>query len=53
MQKGDTINVILATGPLVAVTKVPVSLGVKFSDSHSIECWLFLDLDSRYDFMFI
>ena len=49
MQKGDTITVRLATGTLVAIPNVPVNLGVKNFDFDSIERFLVLDLDSRYD----
>ena len=47
--KGDMITVRLATGTLVTAPKVPVNLGVKFFDFDSIERYLVLDLDSRYD----
>ena len=47
--EGDVITVRLATGARVTVPKVPLNLGVKFLDFDSIERWLVLDLDMRYD----
>ncbi|KAG2840375.1 hypothetical protein PC112_g3759 [Phytophthora cactorum] len=49
VQTRDTISVRLATGTLVTVSKVSVDLGVKFLDFDSVERYLVLDLDSRYD----
>ncbi|GMF53362.1 unnamed protein product [Phytophthora fragariaefolia] len=45
----DIVTVRLATGTRVTVPKVPVDLGVKFLDFDSVERWLVLDLDARYD----
>ncbi|CAI5739863.1 unnamed protein product [Peronospora farinosa] len=48
-QEGDSITVRLATGVRVTVPKVPLNLGVKLLDFNSVERYLVLDLDSRYD----
>ncbi|ETO60134.1 hypothetical protein F444_21632, partial [Phytophthora nicotianae P1976] len=45
----DEISVRLATGTLVAVSKVSVDLNVKFLDFDSVERCLVLDLNSRFD----
>ncbi|GMF52954.1 unnamed protein product [Phytophthora fragariaefolia] len=45
----DIVTVRLATGTRVTVPKVPVDLGVKFLDFDSVERYLVLDLDARYD----
>ncbi|KAG3074540.1 hypothetical protein PI125_g21952 [Phytophthora idaei] len=47
VQTRDTILVRLATGTLVAASKVSVDLGVKFLDFDSVQRCLVLDLDSR------
>ena len=48
-QSSDVITVRLATGARVTVPKVSINLGVKLLDFNSVERWLVLDLDARYD----
>ena len=46
---GDSITIRLATGVRVTVPKAPLNLDVKFLHFKSVERYLVLDLDSRYD----
>ena len=46
---GDSIIVRLATGARVTISKVLLSLDLKFLDFDSVERCFVLDLDSRYD----
>ncbi|GMF60208.1 unnamed protein product [Phytophthora fragariaefolia] len=48
--KGNTnVSVRLATGSIVSTRKVTIPLNVKFDDFDSVEPFIVLDMDDRYD----
>ncbi|GMF44056.1 unnamed protein product [Phytophthora fragariaefolia] len=48
-KSNTNVSVRLATGPIVSTRKVTIPLSVKFDDFDSVEPFIVLDMDDRYD----
>ncbi|GMF40040.1 unnamed protein product [Phytophthora fragariaefolia] len=48
-KSNTTVSVRLATGSIVSTRKVTIPLNVKFGDFDSVEPFIVLDMDDRYD----
>ncbi|GMF23251.1 unnamed protein product [Phytophthora fragariaefolia] len=48
-KSNTNVSVRLATGSIVSIRKVTIRLSVKFDDFNSIEPFIILDMDDRYD----